>query len=62
MKRLLLPLMAVVAVASVIGGTTAGAHPSSSAHTAKAATIQLKKVGKLGKILTNNSGQLLYLF
>jgi predicted lipoprotein with Yx(FWY)xxD motif len=46
----------------VIGGTTAGAHPSSSAHSAKAATIQLKKVGKLGKILTNNSGQVLYLF
>ena len=62
MKRLLLPLMAVVAVAALIGGTTAGAHPSSSAHSAKAATIQLKKVGKLGKILTNNSGQVLYLF
>jgi|SRR3954453_19714361 predicted lipoprotein with Yx(FWY)xxD motif len=62
MKRLLLPLTAVVAVAAVIGGTTAGAHPSSSAHSAKAATIQLKKVGKLGKILTNNSGQVLYLF
>jgi predicted lipoprotein with Yx(FWY)xxD motif len=62
MKRLLLPLTAVVAVAAVIGGTAAGAHPSSSAHSAKAATIQLKKVGKLGKILTNNSGQVLYLF
>jgi predicted lipoprotein with Yx(FWY)xxD motif len=62
MKRLLLPLTAVVAVAAVIGGTTAGAHPSSSAHAAKAAKIQLKKVGNLGKILVNGHGQTLYLF
>jgi predicted lipoprotein with Yx(FWY)xxD motif len=62
MKRLLLPLTAVVALAAVIGGTSAGAHSSSSAHPAKAATIQLKKVAKLGKILTNKSGQVLYLF
>ncbi len=62
MKRLLLPLIAVVAVAAVIGGTTAGAHPSSSAHAAKAARIQLKKVGDLGKILVNGHGQTLYLF
>jgi predicted lipoprotein with Yx(FWY)xxD motif len=62
MKRLLLPLTAVVVVAAVIGGTAAGAHPSSSAHAAKAAKIKLKKVGDLGKVLVNGHGQTLYLF
>jgi predicted lipoprotein with Yx(FWY)xxD motif len=66
MKRLLVPVLAPViatgAVALVIGGAAAGAHPSSSAHSARVATIQLKKVGDLGKVLVNGHGQTLYLF
>lgn len=62
MKRLLIPVLALAAVAAVIGATTAGAHSNSSAHAAKKATIQLKKVGKLGKVLTNGQGMTLYLF
>jgi predicted lipoprotein with Yx(FWY)xxD motif len=62
MKRLLLPVMAVALVALVIGGASAGARQGSSARAAKAATIQLKKVGKLGRILVNGHGQTLYLF
>src|SRR5436309_118715 len=66
MKRLLVPVLAPViatgVVALVIGGATAGAHPSSSAHSARVATIQLKKVGNLGKVLVNGHGQTLYLF
>jgi predicted lipoprotein with Yx(FWY)xxD motif len=66
MKRLLLPVMAPVMVAGVIalvvGGASAGAHTTSRAHSARAATIQLKKVGKLGKVLVNGHGQTLYLF
>ena len=65
MKRLLLPVMAPVMVAGVIalviGGASAGAH-TSRAHGAKAATISLKKVGDLGKVLVNGHGQTLYLF
>jgi predicted lipoprotein with Yx(FWY)xxD motif len=62
MKRLLLPAMTVGLVALVIGGASAGARQGSSAHAAKAATIQLKKVGNLGKVLVNGHGQTLYLF
>jgi predicted lipoprotein with Yx(FWY)xxD motif len=62
MKRLLLPVMAVGLVALVIGGASAGARQGSNAHAAKAAVIQLKKVGKLGKVLVNGHGQTLYLF
>ena len=65
MKRLLIPVMAPVMVAGVIalviGGASAGAH-TSRAHGAKAATISLKKVGDLGKVLVNGHGQTLYLF
>jgi predicted lipoprotein with Yx(FWY)xxD motif len=59
MKRMLLPLMAVGVALIVIGVTAAGAH---QARSAKAATIQLKKVGHLGKVLVNGHGQTLYLF
>lgn len=59
MKRLLLPVMALGVMLIVIGVTTAGAH---QARTSKAATIQLKKVGRLGKVLVNGHGQTLYLF
>ena len=63
MKRMLLPMAAVAAATAIaIGGTSAVAHPSSGAHAAKAAKIQLKKVGHLGKVLTNGHGQTLYLF
>src|SRR4051794_15195129 len=62
MKRLLLPVLAVGAAAAAISGATAGAQPSTGAHAAKAATIQLKKVGDLGKVLVNGHGQTLYLF
>jgi predicted lipoprotein with Yx(FWY)xxD motif len=62
MKRLLLPLLAAGTAAAVIGGTSAGAHPSAGARTAKAATIQLKKVSKVGKVLVNGQGVTLYLF
>ena len=66
MKRLLLPVMAPVMIAGVIalviGSASAGAHTASRAHGAKAATIQLKKVGDLGKVLVNGHGQTLYLF
>jgi predicted lipoprotein with Yx(FWY)xxD motif len=69
MKRVLLPRMAASAAitaagaaAAVIGGTAAGAHQSATAHSAKAAQIQLKKIGKLGKVLVNGHGQTLYLF
>ncbi|HEY2603188.1 MAG TPA: hypothetical protein VGI67_16645 [Thermoleophilaceae bacterium] len=63
MKRLFLPLLAIGATAAAIGGATvAGAHSTSGAHASKAATIQLKKVGDLGKVLVNGHGQTLYLF
>src|SRR4051812_34845486 len=62
MKRLLLPVLAVGAAAAAISGATAGAQPSTGAHSSKAATIQLKKVGDLGKVLVNGHGQTLYLF
>jgi predicted lipoprotein with Yx(FWY)xxD motif len=54
--------MAAGAAAAVIGGTAAGAHQSATAHSAKAAKIQVKKVGHLGKILENGQGHVLYLF
>ena len=64
MKRLFVPVMVPVmvtaAIALVIGGAWAGAQPS--AQGAKAASIQLKKVGDLGKVLVNGHGQTLYLF
>jgi predicted lipoprotein with Yx(FWY)xxD motif len=63
MKRLLLPVMvpvmAIAALLIVVGVTAAGAH---QARASKAATIQLKTVGKLGKVLVNGHGQTLYLF
>jgi predicted lipoprotein with Yx(FWY)xxD motif len=62
MRRTLLPLMAVGVAAAVIGGTTAAASSSGSAHSARAAKIQLKKVGHLGRVLVNGHGQTLYLF
>jgi predicted lipoprotein with Yx(FWY)xxD motif len=46
----------------VVGGATAGAHSTPSAHSAAKARIQLKKVGDLGKVLVNGHGQTLYLF
>ncbi|HEX5395892.1 MAG TPA: hypothetical protein VFX74_02255 [Candidatus Limnocylindria bacterium] len=56
MKRLLVPLMVpVMALALVIGA-------SASVGSAKVATIQLKRVGKLGKVVVNGHGQTLYLF
>ena len=56
MKRLLVPvLVPVMALALAIGA-------SASVHSAKVATIQLKKVGKLGKVVVNGHGQTLYLF
>ena len=61
MKRLILPLLATGAVALVLGGAAA-AHTSPSARGARAATIQLRKAGDLGKILVNGHAQTLYLF
>jgi predicted lipoprotein with Yx(FWY)xxD motif len=62
MKRMLLPLLAIGATAAVIGGATAGAQSTPSAHGAAQARIQLKKEGDLGKVLVNGHGQTLYLF
>jgi predicted lipoprotein with Yx(FWY)xxD motif len=62
MKRLLLPLMAAGIAAAAIGGSAAAASSEGSANSAKAASIQLKKVGHLGKVLVNGHGQTLYLF
>jgi predicted lipoprotein with Yx(FWY)xxD motif len=65
MRRQLLPVMVPVMITGTIAlliGASAGAHPSSSARSAKAATIQLKRVGHFGKVLVNGHGQTLYLF
>ena len=65
MKRLLVPVMAPALATGVVAlaiGASAGAHPAASAHSARAAKIQLKKVGHFGKILVNAHGQTLYLF
>src|SRR5689334_9930236 len=66
MRRQLLPVMVPVmitgTIALLIGGAAAGAHSNSSARSAKAANIQLKRVGHFGKILVNGHGQTLYLF
>jgi predicted lipoprotein with Yx(FWY)xxD motif len=62
MKRMLLPVLAIGATAAVIGGTTAGAHSTPSAHSSAKAKIQLRKVGRHGKILVNGHGMTLYLF
>jgi len=56
MKRLLvLALVPGMALALVVGA-------SASVRSAKVATIQLKRVGKLGKVVVNGHGQTLYLF
>jgi predicted lipoprotein with Yx(FWY)xxD motif len=56
MKRLLIPAMVPVMAIALVSG--AGASP----HSAKVATIQLKRVGRLGKVVVNGHGQTLYLF
>ena len=62
MKRLLGPALVAGAAALAVGGAAAGAHPGVGAHAAKGETIALMKVGKLGKILTDGEGHVLYLF
>jgi predicted lipoprotein with Yx(FWY)xxD motif len=65
MKRILVPALATaaVAVAAVAaGGAAAGAHSGPAAHASKGETITLRKVGDLGKILTDGEGHTLYLF
>jgi predicted lipoprotein with Yx(FWY)xxD motif len=62
MRRLPIPALAAGAAALVVAGAPAGAHPRSGAHAARGETITLKKVGKLGKILTDREGHVVYLF
>ena len=62
MKGLLVSALATGAAALAVGGTAAGAHPGAGAHAAKGETITLMKVGKLGKILTDGEGHVVYLF
>ena len=62
MKRLLVPALATGAAALVVGGAAAGAHSGTEAHAARGETITLMKVGRLGKILTDGEGHVVYLF
>jgi predicted lipoprotein with Yx(FWY)xxD motif len=62
MKRLLIPGLVMGAVALVAGGTAAGAHSGAGAHAAKRATIRVTKVGRLGRVLTDGQGRVVYLF
>jgi predicted lipoprotein with Yx(FWY)xxD motif len=62
MKRTLLPALATGAVALVAGGAAAGAHPGAAAHTARGQTMTLTRVAKLGRILTDSGGHVVYLF
>jgi predicted lipoprotein with Yx(FWY)xxD motif len=59
--RLLALAAAVALVAAAFGGSS-WARSSSARHATKAATVQTKKVGKLGTILVNSSGRTLYIF
>ena len=63
MRRLALGAAMVFAVASVGGGIALAANGGgSSAHTAKTATVSLRKAGKLGRIVVDANGRTLYLF
>jgi predicted lipoprotein with Yx(FWY)xxD motif len=56
----LLALAAVVAV--LVAGLFAGSGVAAARHAAKAATVNTRKVGKLGTILVNSKGFTLYMF
>jgi predicted lipoprotein with Yx(FWY)xxD motif len=62
MSRTLLPALAAGAAALTAAGATAAAHPQPTAHAARGQTITLKKVGRLGKVLTAAGGRTVYLF
>lgn len=62
MRRTLLPTLAAGAAALTAAGATAAAHPQPAAHAATGQTITLKKVGRLGKVLTAAGGRTVYLF
>lgn len=57
-------LVTAVAVAAAFGGSssTAKAGIASTRHATGAATVQTRKVGKLGTILVNSKGLTLYMF
>jgi len=57
-------VVAVVVAAFGLGGSssTAKAGVASARHVTKAATVQTRKVGKLGTILVNSRGLTLYMF
>jgi predicted lipoprotein with Yx(FWY)xxD motif len=56
----LVAVVAAVAVAAV--GSSAGAGVAASRHATKAATVNTRKVGKLGNVLVNSKGFTLYMF
>jgi predicted lipoprotein with Yx(FWY)xxD motif len=56
----LLALVAVVAV--LVAGLSAGSGVAAARHATKAATVNSRKVGKLGTILVNSKGLTLYMF
>lgn len=62
MRRTLLPALAAGAVTLTAAGATAAAPQQQVAHTASGQTITLKKVGRLGKVLTAAGGRTVYLF
>jgi predicted lipoprotein with Yx(FWY)xxD motif len=62
MRRLALGVAVVLAL-TALGGAIAVAHNGgSSARAAKSATISLRKVPKLGRIVVDSQGRTLYLF
>jgi predicted lipoprotein with Yx(FWY)xxD motif len=54
-------LAALVAVAA-IGWSGAASSKAAARHVAAAATVQTRKVGKLGVVLVNSKGRTLYMF
>src|SRR5438128_487914 len=55
-------LAALVAAVAIVASSTALASQSGVRHLTKAATVQTRKVGKLGVVLVNSKGRTLYIF
>jgi predicted lipoprotein with Yx(FWY)xxD motif len=58
-------LVAILAAATVVlaaGSSTAKSGVAGARHVTKSATVQTRKVGKLGTILVNSRGRTLYMF
>jgi predicted lipoprotein with Yx(FWY)xxD motif len=63
MRRLALGVVMVLVVGSIGGGIALASHGGgSSARAAKAGSVSLRKVPKLGRIVVDSNGRTLYLF